>query len=206
MIDTDDLFETSARFIADITSKPERVASGMSRWFDYCGDVAPAQKKLWDQLRKLDFDADQHRLTEWLTKLLVAEPPPDDINGFWFGLFNPCDEDGEPSCQTYLGGSAGFDPDSDSNEWVCNLSCFPDGRYANSQVLPEIYRLVNSIEEDDVSYLGEAFLCHGFLSIIVSNWCHGLTRLQLLGNANIRAIVMGHDSGDFYRMAVLHPE
>jgi hypothetical protein len=206
MIDKNDLFATSARFIADIASKPERVASGMSRWFDYCDRVAPTQKKSWDQLRKLDFDADQRRLTEWLARLLVAEPPSGEINGFWFGLFNPCDDDGEPSCQMYLGGSAGFDPESNYDEWVCNLSYFPDGRYANSQVLPEIYRLVDSVDDGHVSLLGEPFLCHGFLSLVVSNWCHGPTRLQLLGNANFRAIVMGHDRGDFYRMAVLHPE
>ena len=97
-------------------------------------------------------------------------------------------------------------PDSDSDEWVCNLSYFPDGRYANSLVLPDIYSLVDSIEEDNISYLGEAFLCHGFLSLVVANWCRGPMKSQLLGKSKMRAIVMGHDSGDFYRMAVLRAE
>ena len=205
MVDPNRMFEDSARLIAQVASQPQPIGQGMSQWLDYCASVAPAHKDVWEQLRKLDFEADQLRLTEWLSHLLTTEPPSDDINGFWFGLFNPCNEDGEASCQTYLGGSSDFDPDSESDEWVCNLSYSPDGRYANSTVLPEIYRLVDSIEddEDNVSYLGEAFLCHGFLALVVSNWCHGAMKAQLLGKANCRAIVMGHDSGDFYRIAVL---
>lgn len=206
MVDTTDMFETSARLIADAALTPEPVSQGMSRWFDYCEKVAPTRKKLWSQLRKLDFEADQRRLTEWLCSLLTTEPPPREINGFWFGLFNPCADDGGPSCQIYLGGSEGFDPGADSDEWVCNLSYMPEGRYANSQVIPEIYRLVDSIEEDDLFYLGEAFLCHGFVSLIVSNWCHGPMKSKLLDRSKQRAVVIGHDSGDFYRMAVLVPK
>jgi hypothetical protein len=208
MVDTGRLFEESARLIADVAANPQPIARGISKWLDYCASVVPARSDVWAQLRQLDFEADQRRLTEWLSQLLVTEPPADDINGFWFGLFNPCNDDGETSCQTYLGGSADFDPDSDSDEWVCNLTYSPAGRYANSIVLPEIYRLVDLMEydEDSVWYLGEAFLCRGFLALVVSNWCHGAMRAQLLGKARIRAIVMGHDGGDFCRMAVLHGE
>ena len=203
MIDTDRMFEESARLIADAASNPVPVTAGMSRWFEYCESVAPKKNALWSRMRRLDFDADTCRLSDWLSRVLAAEPPPEAINGLWFGLFNPCDDDGEASCQVYLGGSTGFDPQSESDEWVCDLSYFPDGRYANSKILPEIYRHVDPIEEDDIGCLGEAFLCHGFLALVVSNWCHGPMKAQLLGNAKQRAVALGHDSGDFYRMAVL---
>jgi hypothetical protein len=205
MVDIDRMFEESARLIAEVAANPQPIVQGMSKWLDYCASVAPAHEDVWAQLRKLDFENDQRLLTEWLSQLLTAEPPADDINGFWFGLFNPCNDDGEASCQTYLGGSSDFNPDSDSDEWVCNLSYSPKGRYANSLILPEIYTLVDSIgdDEDNVSYLGEAFLCHGFLALVISNWCHGAMKAHLLGKAKSRAVVMGHDSGDFYRMAVL---
>jgi hypothetical protein len=178
----------------------------MGRWFDYCEKVAPAHQALWKRLRKLDFDQDADSLTKWLSRLLKKEPPPDNINGLWFGLFNPTSFLGNPSCQMYIGGSAGFDPRSDSNEWVCDLSWTPNGRYSKSRVLRDIYRSVEPITDDEVSYLGEPFLCHGFLALVVSNWCHGPMRSTLLGNAPIRAVVMGHDSGDFHRIAVLRED
>ena len=203
MIDTAAMFDESARLTASAALNPVPIASGMSRWFDYCDAVAPTRKELWKRLRLLDFEADARRLSEWLAQLLSAEPPPKDVNGLWFGLHNPCDAEGEASCQMYIGGSTGFDPKTKFNEWVCDLSYFPEGWYATSQVLPEIYRLVDSIEEENVSYLGEAFLAHGFLALLVSNWCHGPMKSHLLGNAEMRAVVIGHDNGDFYRLSVL---
>ncbi|MBS0261271.1 MAG: hypothetical protein JSS02_04885 [Planctomycetes bacterium] len=203
MVEFADVFETSAKWIAEIAARPEPVAQGMSRWFDYCASAAPKKKALWSRLRKLDFEADAERLSDWLQHTLTSEPPPKAINGLWFGLFNPCDETRDGSSQVYLGGSKGFDPRSKSNEWVCQLSYRPRGQYANSEVLPEIYRRVKSPEDDGLMYLGEPFLSHGYLALVVSNWCRGPQRALLLGNVPKRAIVMGHDSGDFYRLAVL---
>jgi hypothetical protein len=200
------LFRESARLIADVAENPVPVEKGMKRWFEYCDRVAPEKKRLWSQLKKLDYAADARRLTNWLSRLLAADPPPKSINGLWFGLFNPCPREDEVSCQAYLGGSKEFDPRSDSNEWVCQLKYRPKGGYANSQILPEIYAQVNPLEEHDLMYLGEPFLCHGYLALVVANWCHGPMRTKLLGSAKQRAVVMGHDSGDFYRMAVLEAE
>jgi len=203
MVDTKKMFAQSARMIADVAINPVSLASGMGPWFDYCEKVAPEQKTLWKRLRKLDFEKDAERLTQWLQRLLKKDPPPDTINGLWFGLHNPVLDDGEPSCQMYVGGSTGFDKRSDSNEWVCQQTWTPKGRYSSSHVLTELYRPLEVITENQVSYLGEPFLCHGYLALVVSNWCHGPVHTTLLGNAAIRAVVIGHDSGDFYRMAVL---
>jgi hypothetical protein len=70
-------------------------------------------------------------------------------------------------------------------------------------VLTRLYRDLELIQEGNIFYLGEPFLCHGYLALLVSNWCRGPMRKYLLGGAPIRAVVMGHDSGDFYRMSVL---
>lgn len=203
MVDTSLMFAQSARMIADVAAHPAPLASGMGPWFDYCEKVAPEQEMLWKQLRKLDFETDAANLTTWLQEVLNQEPPPESINGLWFGLFNPVFDDGNASCQMYIGGASGFDPLSNSNEWVCQLSWRPKGQYSTSQVLDELYRRVDPVAENDVWYLGEPFLCHGYLALVVSNWCRGPMRTNLLGDATIRAIVMGHDSGDFYRMAVI---
>ncbi|MBL8822632.1 MAG: hypothetical protein JNJ77_08605 [Planctomycetia bacterium] len=206
MVDTTKMFAQSAKMIVDIAAHPLPLVSGMDLWFDYCDKVAPDQKSLWKRLRKLDFEKDSANLTKWLERLLRKEPPQDKVNGLWFGLFNPELDDGEVSCQMYVGGSTGFNPNSTSNEWVCQLTWMPKGRYSSSQVLTELYRPVETISKNQVSYLGEAFLCHGYIALVVSHWCHGPMRVNLLGNAAIRAVVMGHDSGDFYRISVLTAE
>ena len=203
MVDTDKLFKKSAKLIADIAVKPQPVSSGMSQWFDYCEEVAPKNKSLWSRLRKLDFERDADGLTKWLQGLLESDPPAKKINGLWFGLYNPVLDDGEPSCQMYVGGSTAFDPASVSNEWVCQLTWSPEGRYSTSPVLTKLYRSVEAITRNNVNYLGEPFLCHGYLALLVSHWCNGPMSTAMLGTAPKRAVVIGHDSGDLYRMAVL---
>jgi len=203
MVDIRKMFKDSARMITDIAEKPLAIDPGMGKWLDYCAAVAPECKALWPRLRKLDFNADANDLESWLTRLFAREPPPNEINGLWFGLHNPVLDDGKPSCQMYVGGSTAYDPDSTSNEWVCQLSYVPKGRYATSKVLNELYRSVEPVTKNNVNSLGEAFLCHGYLALVVSHWCKGPMRTLLRGDASIRAVVIGHDSGDFYRMAIL---
>src|SRR5262245_45838132 len=106
MVHTDKMFAQSALMIADVATNPLPIASGMGPWFDYCEKVAPECKSLWKRLRKLDFETAAENLTKWLKNLLKKEPPPKNINGLWFGLFNPVLDDGEPSCQMYTCGSA----------------------------------------------------------------------------------------------------
>jgi len=202
MVDTGELFAKSARLIAQAAAGSSPVSIGMGDWFRYCEQVAPEHLSLWQRLRTLDFESDQERLTGWLTSLFQAEPPPRTINGLWFGLHNPILDD-EPSCQLYVSGSSSFDPARDSDEWVCQTDWWPNGRYSHSEVLAELYRAINGLTENDASYLGEPFLCHGYVALLVSEWCHGPVHKLLLGEAGIRAVAMGHDSGDFYRMAVL---
>jgi hypothetical protein len=156
------MFVESARIIADVATNPMPIASGMARWFDYCEKVAPEQKSLWKRLRKREFAKDADNLSHWFKRLLKKEPPPHSINGLWFGLYNPVLDDGEPSCQMYVSGSSAFDPGSDLNEWVCQLSWRPKGQYSTSQILTELYRAVEPITQNQVSYLGEPFLCHGY--------------------------------------------
>ena len=187
MVDVEKMFACSARMIAEVAAKPMPLTVGMSRWFEYCENVAPEHQDLWNRLRQLDFEQDADGLTQWLSRLFKKEPPPDNINGLWFGLFNPAGLFGRPSCRMYVSGSSGFDPRSDSNEWVCQLSWMPRGRYSKSRVLKDIYRSVEPMSDDEISYLGEPFLCHGYLALVVSNWCHGPMRSTLLGNAAVRA-------------------
>jgi hypothetical protein len=104
----------------------------------------------------------------------------------------------------YLSGSKSFDPNDE--DWPCDTDYLPAERYSNSIVLSEISRSVQPLKDDDVSYLGETFLSLGYVALVLSGWCHGPVRQKLLGDAPMRAIAMGHDSGDLFLLAVLRQE
>lgn len=206
MLNCKAMFAELARLIGEVGDGSLPAAQALGPWFDYCERVAPECKSLWQDLRQLEFAEDAEQLTAWLQNLLQSDPPPPSINGLWFGLYNPSFNDEETSCQMYVGGSEAFDPHSDSNEWACNLTWRPAGGYSNSSVLAELYRAIEPIEENDVNYLGEGFLCHGYLAWLVTRWCAGPLRPALLGQAQQRVVAMGHDSGDFYRIAILQAD
>ncbi len=91
-ISIDKLFREVPKLIKKSSTKRFGLSDGMNLWIDYCEELQPG--KVWSRLRKLDFETDFDRLTLWLTKLLLSEPPGREINGLWFGLFNPVDDDG----------------------------------------------------------------------------------------------------------------
>lgn len=197
MISLDKLFRDVPQMIQRCVTKHTKLNDGMQQWIDYCEKQLPAG--VWSKLRKLDFDADYDRLTFWAVDLLRDEPPPVAINGLWFGLFNPCDDDGNNAvCQVYMAGSKRYG----KPDWPCSPEYWPEGRYASSCVLPELYRRCEKLK-DGGTYFGELVLCHGYMALVLARWCRGPMRDRLLGDAKSRAIAFGHDSGDEYLIEVL---
>jgi hypothetical protein len=196
MFSVDKMFRDVARRLRRDVKRRVGLSEGIHEWINYCETQFPA--RIWSRLRKLDFEMDFDRLTVWLLDLLAASPPPQAINGLWFGLHNPANEHGEPSCGLYLSGSRRFN----KPDWHCSTDYWPAGRYASSDVLPAIFEKCETLP-DDGPYLGEAALCHGYVALVVARWCRGPIRSRLLGNAKTRGVAMGHDSGDVYLIDVL---
>lgn len=198
-----------------VQDKPT-MAAGMERLLGYCRDAAPELSSLWDELAALDYVGDLKTLSEWLVGLLGSEPPGPEINGLHFGLFNPSTDietdDGRDvaSSQTYLCGSARFDPRTPYNGWQCGPEYFPAGRYADSAVLPQInIKLALATNEDSfdqVYVLGEPLLGHGYLALVINEWMRGPLKNHLLGAAEFRGVSFGHDSGDLYMAGVLRAD
>jgi hypothetical protein len=175
------------------------VRRGMATLPDFCNTVLPSP--VWKTLLRLDYENDVRRLAEWFRNLLTSEPPPAELNGFWFGLFNPIIRRRPTSC-LYLTGSKRFDPQQSLPEWACGPAYFPEGRYSHSSVLATIYRAVNEAKED-VGGQGEYTLCLGYSCLAVAEWCRGPMRATLLGDAPLRAVAVGFDSGDALPVDVL---
>lgn len=175
---------------------------GMSELLGLCKTTQPSQ--VWDELLDLDYESDCRQLTKWLEGLLANEPPPPNINGLWFGLFNPYLDDGKPTSCLYLVGSDHFDASDDNFEWACDPNYSPAGRYSNSSVLTTIYRAL-SRREGDVASQGEYTLCLGYSCMVVAEWCRGPMREKLFGECALRGVVVGFDSGDGVLIDVLEP-
>lgn len=62
----------------------------------------------WQELAELPVDTDIQALDDWLVDLLENEPPPGEITGYWFGLYNPVTDDDLPSADLSAEGPQGF--------------------------------------------------------------------------------------------------
>lgn len=191
------MFDDIDRMIGTTAQQRLPIHDAMQPWLQYCRKAAPDLEGTWNELSLLDFDGDFLRLTEWATNLLRLEPPTSNINGLWFGLFNPVLHDGQADCQFYLSGSSHFDKVDPNSDWHCVQDYWPNGRYAQSEVLTAIYRRFESIEDDE-NYLGECCLCQGYVASVIANWCSSKLADQLMGADRQRAVAMGHDSGGMY--------
>jgi len=182
-----DLVEDTVRSTSDIRE-------GMNRLLDSCDVNLP--NPVWAKIRNLDFEDDALNLKSWLEDVLSNEHPSREINAFWFGLFNPVLEGGETSCRLYISGSNKFNHEDQTAAWTTwdKSSYLPEGRYANSKALHEIYRLV---EESNALGDGEYILCLGYACLVVKAICNSLNPKLLFGELGKRAIAVGFDSGDF---------
>ncbi len=178
--------------VVAVLASDATVADGMAQLIDFCADQESWQG--WSALRKLDFAADEKRLKRWLQGVLTKEPPQKSINAFWFGLFHPIVED-KATCGLYMAGSKNFDAADETFDWACDPDYFPNGRYAKSQVLDEIYRKVDKAKRS-VSEYGEYVLCLGFGGLIIKTLADRIGPETWLGNSKARAVAIGFDSGD----------
>ena len=182
-------FANAYEFVKRTVESGSEVADGMSELIGYC--EKKKRNVVWKEIRKLNFNEDAERLREWLVEVLSTEPPANEIKAFWFGLFNPAHDDGRVSCCLYISGSTRFN----EADWACwaHDSYVPDGRYADSKVLDEIYSLTN---EQGVGDIGEYVLCLGYACLAVKHLCETVPPELLLGSRDTRAVAVGFDSGD----------
>jgi hypothetical protein len=146
----------------------------------------------------LDFEQDVDHQYKWFQDLLVTEPPPDNIEAFWFGLFTQPLKNGKVICTLYVIGSPVFNMDDDTGDWACitNESYVPKGRFATSAILQEIYLLVTQGGKA-TKEVGEYVLCLGYACLTVKAICQTMNRKLLFGERASRFVAIGFDEGDF---------
>jgi hypothetical protein len=191
------MFDLSEAFdvIEALTKTSSTVSVGMTQLLDYCESKYP--HPIWIKLRALNFEGDTKNLRSWLEHILLREPPSSEIRGFWFGLFNPV-MDNKTTCALYISGSTKHPSKSDWAVWN-EESYLPNGRYADSKVLHEIYHL---LEEHHMLGDAEYILCLGYAGLVVHSVCKSTDTKLLFGERSSRAIAVGFDSGDYIVLTV----
>ncbi len=198
---------TDFDYIQQVLNTTSSISNGISQLVDYCDINFP--NSLWVKIRNLDFESDISKLKSWLENVLSNEPPSQEINGFWFGLYNPVLDNGEVSCRLYISGSTKFSREDETGDWAAwdESSYIPEGRYADSNVLHQIFRLIDQTrkmlikegnrEEIDNLSDGEYILCIGYASLVVRTICSSINPKLLFGERTTRSVAVGYDSGDF---------
>lgn len=176
-------YEEVSKVIASATN----VREGLSRLLDYCQTRWPHD--VWQRIKELEIRDDIEKLDTWLNQVLTEEPPQSEIKAFWFGLYNPVLENGQATCRLYISGSTRFDANDTNVDWACwrEDSYIPQGRYAPSRVLTQIYALLTDTE---LVAAGEYVLCLGYACLAVKH---------IFSHAP-KSVAVGFDMGDFIMM------
>lgn len=142
---------------------------------------------LKELLKEIDVCEDVARVRRQIEKLLRSDPPPAEIDAFYFGLFDAAGDDGEESVGYYLAGVEGFDPaDGDS---LCDPRWWPDGRYLSSRALAAVKLAeLAAASSEDRELLGYA----GMLGMAIF-----VSKFAATALPRPAAILVGFDSGDF---------
>jgi len=190
--------EQAAHRIVDLASRDTDVADAMRGLIDWCASHKPCDD--WKRLRALDFTAELRRLRTWLDDVLSADPPNASVTGIYFGLFNPQYDDNEgPVADIYVAGGIYGDDD-----WLSAVRqhWWPNGRYARSQLLAQIYR----IAYESPSSLGNSAeypLALGFGVLAAKHLCLAIKPKLLGERGGSRWITVGFDSGDVLTLGQL---
>lgn len=88
------------------------------------------------QLANIDVREDVGEVRRQLEDLLKAEPPPGDLNAFYFGLFDGLSDNGAEAIGYYIAGVKGYD--SRDDDTLRNPAWWPEGRHLGSVTLDAI--------------------------------------------------------------------
>lgn len=176
------------------------VEESMAALIDYCEDRQPHPD--WALFRDLHY-GDLSALTSWLSKTFSAKPSKTILRGLWFGLFNPCLDDGTPVADIYVSGSKRYCADPRSNEWAVGPDWWPRSRYAKSSILEAIYRIANPSDPEQTSTSknlcaeAEYALCLGYGTFAAQAILLEMEPALILGGSETLGVAVGFDSGDF---------
>lgn len=193
-------------WVVEELTRRRPVAEAMSALIDRCAAARPHPD--WDRLRALPY-GDLSTLVRWVEDVFCDEPAAEPLRGLWFGLFNPCPDGRNPVADVYVCGSKRFNPDPHDNGWAVGPDWWPDGRYADSAVLADLYRVAYrqgakvAEQKDALGVDAEYPLALGYAAFAVRELLTRLDPTLFLGESESLGVAVGFDSGDFVLLGEL---
>jgi len=191
----------AAQRVKEIVHSSTSTRQGLTALLDYCAKLAP--NPVWAKIAKLDIDADQQGLRDWLVPLLTTSPPDQSIVAYYVGLFETALDDRE-TLLLYLSGSTHFDPADAYGDWTGDPAYFPEDRYALSAVLDQIYQLL--VKADTAGEPGIYVLGLGYPCLVMRDLLAQLDPKLTLGARKSRVVAVGFDEGDLIILGQLTRE
>ncbi|MBZ9686135.1 hypothetical protein G9F72_007285 [Clostridium estertheticum] len=177
----------SYNYVGEIVNSDLSITIGMEKLIDHCKGYI--ESLVWDKLQGLDFEEDELSLKKWVENNLKNQPPIDDVDSLWFGLFDGI-SNGYEVCSLYLSGASSENDEEDNELYL------PDDRYADSMALRDMSIILKN-ESSNVREVGEYILYLGYACLVVKNIFKTLDWGILQNLSNLCELVVGFDSGDY---------
>ncbi len=177
------------RKIVDVVSIDSSVTDRMNALISECEAQRPHPH--WNQMRQVDFDADNVRISNWLSSAFEAANDHPPACGLWFGLVN-VELAGTESAEAYVAASSAFE--ATSIDWAAHVERVGEDNYLGSSVLRAIYAQAYGSADglrNDAEYpLVLAFGAIAARSALMEAYLPSTLK-------SVRGAAVGFDSGDF---------
>ena len=185
------------RFIELEIRSGRRLTDSLERVIAKCEKDEPHDD--WGEIRKVKIEDPKifaKRVKQWFrNKKLKAE-----INGLWFGIFNPANGRW-PIADFHVVGCSGFEADKNDNSWASETQTWvPDDR-AYSPVLESYYRI--AYRDNGLGNKAEYPLCLAYTAFSIRDLLTTSKPSIFLRNSKSVGIAVGFDSGDFCLLGTL---
>ena len=105
----------------------------------------------------------------------------------------------------YVSGSPEYEPDN--ADWACwqEETYLPEERYAPSQALLEICKILTDSASESAQEIGRYAFCLGYAAITVTHLMQTIDTKILLGEVPSRRVSVGFDDGDYINLGEITP-
>lgn len=193
--------ETTFTVLQEQLDLGSAVEDAMRALLDACAAERPHEA--WDRLRTLDYRTGARALQSWLDEVLASEPPPQNADALWFGLFTAVYDGEDARSDVYVQGAV-FDPDD--GDWICSAVWKPKGRYAHHTLLRDAYRIAYETPGDNVGVDAEYAAVFGFAALGVAAWARDAATHKAPVTEQRRQLVVGFDDGDVLHVGEIDAE
>jgi hypothetical protein len=186
--------------IQELVASDRPVGACMEEVITVCAQDVPHAD--WSRLSALNYDGDVASLTSWIGGVFKTHPAPFPIQGLWFGLCNPT-EDEIVWADMYVGSTAGYSAEDEELGWLWKGErYFPEDAYARSASLRGIYEIAYT-GRDCLGNDAEWPLCLAFGAFAVRSLLGGQSIRLVASSASRIGVAVGFDGGDMLKIGEL---